>query len=303
MTYKRLKQFLKNESGNFALMAAFLMFPITLAAGVAVDYTSALKTRTDLQLALDQAALAAGVEEDLEIAEREQLAIDSFEAATASLDLEAAPVFTINEQTISASLSVDSPTLFGGLYGQSSIGINVATEIQYSVESAAEVALVLDYSGSMGWNNKWSTMRDAAKDLIDILGEDGARDDISFALAPFSRLMHVTLPSEHVVGQPANQTWTGCTQDRKHKSNIKDTTPNFSNDDTKWGLTPSANNWHCTDHVNRGLTVRALNNDHDPGEDLAEWHEPGRKHPYLAGPFLRLASGFAKRALLRRRCL
>jgi len=276
MTYaKPYRRFLKNERGNFALIAALTMLPVSLAAGAAVDYTTALKTRTDLQIALDQAALAAGVEENLEVSERTQLALDSFDAATASMDIDVTPVFTIDDQTISATLSYDSPTYFGGLYGRPTIGIDVAAEIKYSVESAAEVAMVLDYSGSMGWYNKWSTMRDAAKDLIDILGEDGEREDISFALAPFSRLMHATLPSEHVVGQPANQTWTGCTQDRKWPHNISDDTPQSNNDDTKWGLTPSANNSHCSDHVNRGLTVRTLSNDHEQVKTWLDGMSPG----------------------------
>lgn len=272
---KKLEAFKKNENGNFALMSAFMILPMTLAAGIAVDYTTALKNRTELQNALDQAALAAGVEDNLDIEDRELIATNMFEAATESLSVEATPVFTIDNQTITATLSAESPTVFGGLYGQSSIGISVGTEIKYAVESAAEVAMVLDYSGSMGWNNKWSTMRDAAKDLIDILGEDGERDDIKFALAPFSRLMHTSLPSGYVVGETAGSTWTGCTQDRKWPHNISEDTPVSHNDDTKWGLTPSASDWHCTDHVNRGLTVRPLSDDHDQVKTWLDGMSPG----------------------------
>ncbi len=259
----RIAQFAHDTRGNFALTFGVAFMPVMLAAGLTVDYTNAVSTRAQLQNALDAAAIAAGVDDDLTEEERLQIGIDHFSALVAHMNIDPQPVFAISDTVISASITVDEPTLFAGLVGQSSIGITVGTEIQYSVESGAEVALVLDYSGSMGWNNKWSTMRDAAKDLIDILGEDGARDDISFALAPFSSLVHLSLPSQFVVGQPANQTWTGCTQDRKFPHNVTDNTPAFNNNATKWGLTPSSSNAQCASHIGRGLTVRPLTNDHD----------------------------------------
>lgn len=273
--YNKIKSFLKNSGGNFAITFGLTMLPIMLSVGVATDYTSAVGMRSKLQEAIDAAALAAGTDENISVNQRVKRAKDAFDALTVDLDLNKKPNFKIDEHIINASISIDKPNNFSGIIGKPTIGITVGVEIQYAVEKAAEVAMVLDYSGSMGWNKKWSTMRDAAKDLVDVLGEDGERDDIKFALAPFSNQMHVSLPSAHVVGQNAGKTWTGCTQDRKWPFNTEDSTPVYGNDATKWGLTPSASEKDCKSHIKRGLTVRPLTNDHEKVKEWLDGMVPG----------------------------
>lgn len=269
------KQYWNSSSGSFANIFAISLLPLLLSAGIAVDYSVARKQRGTLQHAIDAAALAAGTEENKSEEERIQLGKDMFEALTVNFGAELTPSFTVSTDTISASVDYNSQTSFGGLIGINEIGISVATEIKYAVESAAEVSLVLDYSGSMGWNGKWQAMRDAAKELIDVLGENGTKTDIKFALAPFSRLVYTSLPSDYVVGQIAGNNWTGCTQDRKWPYNIDDVTPSPGDDDTKWGLTPSANTHHCNSQINRNLIVRPLDDDHAAVKNQLDIMTPG----------------------------
>ncbi len=49
--------FLKDRSGNFGIMYALLMVPMMLAAGLVVDHTQATRMKSELQAALDAAAV------------------------------------------------------------------------------------------------------------------------------------------------------------------------------------------------------------------------------------------------------
>lgn len=52
-----IKRFLKDKKGNFALMCGIMAIPFMLAAGIAVDYGNMVRTRSQLQNALDGAAM------------------------------------------------------------------------------------------------------------------------------------------------------------------------------------------------------------------------------------------------------
>ncbi|MCO5134952.1 MAG: VWA domain-containing protein [Phyllobacteriaceae bacterium] len=254
-------RFLRDTNGSYAVLFAIALVPVILSAGIAVDYASMTRNRAFLQNAMDAAVIAAGAETNMTPEERIEEAVNVFEANVESHSLQVTPQITVDGETISGTANYDYPTSFGGIIGINSIGVSVAAQVKYAVESAAEVAMVLDYSGSMSWNGKWQAMRDAAKDLVDILGENGEREDISFALAPFTNIVRTSMPSQYIKDQPAGSTWTGCTQDRKWPFNIKDMTPVGSNA-SKWGWMASANNGHCNGHIARNLNIRPLDNDH-----------------------------------------
>ena len=254
-------RFLQDTDGSYAVLFAIALVPVILSAGIAVDYASMTRNRAFLQNAMDAAVIAAGAETNMTPEERIEEAVNVFEANVESHSLQVTPQITVDGETISGTANYDYPTSFGGIIGINSIGVSVAAQVKYAVESAAEVAMVLDYSGSMSWNGKWQAMRDAAKDLVDILGENGEREDISFALAPFTNIVRTSMPSQYIKDQPAGSTWTGCTQDRKWPFNIKDMTPVGSNA-SKWGWMASANNGHCNGHIARNLNIRPLDNDH-----------------------------------------
>ena len=57
---KSLRQFLKAEGGNAAMIVALALTPISLAALGAVDLSRATSAKVQMQDALDAAALAAG---------------------------------------------------------------------------------------------------------------------------------------------------------------------------------------------------------------------------------------------------
>lgn len=54
-----MKNFFRNQSGNFATMMAIMALPMLTAVGAAVDYSYALNIRNKIQVAADAAVVAA----------------------------------------------------------------------------------------------------------------------------------------------------------------------------------------------------------------------------------------------------
>ena len=68
-----LRKFSKDRRGNIAIAFAAVVFPVIFAAGIAVDFGRAFKTRTALQGATDAAALAVAKAKGLSEGERKTL--------------------------------------------------------------------------------------------------------------------------------------------------------------------------------------------------------------------------------------
>jgi Flp pilus assembly protein TadG/uncharacterized protein YegL len=169
------RDFLNNRKGNLSIIAAIVL-PIGLAAaGMAIDMSKMIASRTALQNAADAAALAAAsalANDDITTAQAETLATDFVKGQMANhID---APVddedpfnfatctnVDVNEQTtvgtakkytvkVSTCYDVKYSTL-SAFMGRSSGRVSVASSTQSSTESknALSMYLVLDRSGSM----------------------------------------------------------------------------------------------------------------------------------------------------------
>src|SRR5215210_7823002 len=99
-----------NQSGNVALLFAAALLPILLVGGVAVDLVSAVKVKTQLQVAVDGSALAgAAAFQDAETDQLKQ-AKQFFHAYDHFPDAE--PLITIGETTVTVSSKTAVPASF-----------------------------------------------------------------------------------------------------------------------------------------------------------------------------------------------
>ena len=67
-TFHLIQRFAADRSGNYALVAAIVGFPILVGVAVAIEYANAVRLRSELQQVLDAAVLGGATEEDGEIA-------------------------------------------------------------------------------------------------------------------------------------------------------------------------------------------------------------------------------------------
>jgi Flp pilus assembly protein TadG len=268
----KLQRFVKNfgscQKGSIAVMCAVSAIPIFVAAGSAVDYIRYLANTTELQAALDSAALAAASTPEASDAERLALAEATFVRNLEGGDLAGAAIvrsFDIQDETVVATADMDMATSLMQFANIDSMKLSVGTEISVPESKNAEIALVLDYSGSMSESIaggvKYVAMKNAAKDLISDL-EAANPDKVKFALVPFSHHVYGTFDKAHILGQSGSGTWTGCTQDRKYPFNLTDATPTSDNN-TKWGQAqaPVHASSGCSGYGSNNLVMKPLSSD------------------------------------------
>ena len=263
-----VKRFGTCQKGTVAILYALSAVPVLLAAGSGIDYVRYLANTTQLQAALDSAALAAAAATTATDEERVAVAEATFAANLNNADLTGADItrnFEISHGTIVAAADMDMATSLMRVAGIDSMQLSISTEIAIPANKKAEIALVLDYSGSMNdtiaGGVKYVAMRNAAKQLIADL-EAANPDNVKFGLVPFSHHVYGTFPNAYILGQSGSGNWTGCTQDRKYPYNLTDATPISADNNTKWGQAqaPVHASSGCSGYVSHNLKIMPLTN-------------------------------------------
>jgi Flp pilus assembly protein TadG len=224
------KRFANDQKGTVAVLSALVAIPLFLATGAAVDFARFNGAQTHVQTALDAAALAGATGKDLSDAQRiaaAQLMFDNNMARGIAHSMDVKATFKVEDDRIISSAELIMPTSLMVLAGFENLKDHVTAEVGILGDKKAEIALVLDYSGSMwetaGGKVKYVAMKDAAKGLVEDLAESDP-DKVKFGLVPFSHHVYTTLPGASVLGGGGGS-WTGCTQDREYPSNVSDATP------------------------------------------------------------------------------
>jgi Flp pilus assembly protein TadG len=230
---KLLASYNKRTEGQVTILFALAFVPILLAAGAAIDHVRIDNAKTQMQAALDGAALAAAMAEDRTNAQREILAKSYFKA-----NFTDATSYTfgikVNATSVSASANLSWPNSFMRLAGIATSEIDVTTEVMRPTINFAEIAMVLDYSGSMKDSDKYIRMSAAASQMVDSLSAALPAGKLKIGLVPFSAMVYTSMPASYVTQGSWSSTWTGCTQDRTYPNNLTVDTPTSSSA-TKWG--------------------------------------------------------------------
>ena len=261
----RLRSFLPDQSGNITTFLAIAAIPIVLAAGSAIDYIRYADAKSDLQSALDGAALAAALPTGLTEAERVLIAEDYFNANFGYAQVEQPePVITVSASSVKATANFQLPTGLMQIAGINNMSYEGSAEVMRPFAGAAEIVLVLDYSGSMNGSNKYQDMRDAAIGMINSLDSAIADDKLEVGLVPFSAMVYTSMSSAYVTQSSATATWTGCTQDRAYPHNTNVDTPT-SAAATKWGYfdntSENRGSYNCNAYDNKDLKIIPLTAD------------------------------------------
>lgn len=212
----QLRQFRGDERGNFAMITALLLIPLIFVAMLAMDSANLMRTRNNVQAALDASALAVGKKfaTGAKIDNIKAYGKDIFEANLTAI-APAKVVFNIDtpdkttvKQQVEAKADFPYLSLFGNLSSVLSFGKSDWNQYRYTLTSTVklkntvEVALVLDNSGSMtseGTGTKTqriALLKDAAKKLVQTLADQSANitnvdKPVQIAVVPFSASVNV----------------------------------------------------------------------------------------------------------------
>ena len=265
------KAFCHDNRGSLAIMFAMMLLVFAGTVGMAIDYGRAANERSKLQKAGDAAALstATAAAYGMDIADLPEFALAAFNAnISGSLATSTNPVITINDSLVTVNISSTVKSTFSKIIGVNTIDVGIISEAVIPAKMKAEIALVLDYSGSMNSAGKYDAMRDAAIKLIDDMSLAGGDQLLKVGLVPFSDHIYLSLPGNNVVGQDPFGTWSNCTKDRQYPHNTENSEPSGGDDTTKWTSEAPADNGGsgsgvCPEFVSRNLIVMPLTDDLD----------------------------------------
>ncbi|EGF90134.1 von Willebrand factor type A [Asticcacaulis biprosthecium C19] len=202
-----LRKFSADIRGNVTMIVAFSVIPIVAAVGGGLDFANIQAARAKLQDAVDAGAIAATIDPTATPTQttREAVAKKAFcgnikqsgglqnsfcntttldTLGTASATLSTATSNNIMTVTYSATAHV--PTYLLGLVGIDTVDIDAVAKSGVST-STAEVAFVLDNTGSMSSNNKMTYLKSSLDavlaSMLDSTGKNYAKTKV--ALVPF----------------------------------------------------------------------------------------------------------------------
>ena len=263
----QFKSLLRHTEGQVTIIFALASIPLMIAAGSAIDYMRYSDVKTSMQAGLDGAALAAALPRSATNAERIAIAKNYFKKNASYKGMDGIDIdidVLVGAETVRTSVNARMATSFMTLAGINSIEINELAEVMRPFADDAEIALVLDYSGSMNRLGKYQSMATAATKMIDDLAAATKPGAVKIGLVPFSAMVYTSMPKEYVNQASATAIWTGCTQDRKYPYNATVDTPQTApaNPDTKWGyIDGSGENsgaYDCPAYVSRNLKIVPL---------------------------------------------
>lgn len=256
-----LHRLIRDRRGNVAIVAALAMGPICVASLGAIDLARATSAKSQLQDALDAAALGAArtnstTDAQMKVAGdrylRQNLNLSSDFVLTSS-------TFHIAENgKIVANARLDVTPFIAGLLTGGTMAVAATSEV-VRADMEVEIALVLDNTGSMTQGSKLADLKTAAKNFVTQMQDAAAKsvvpNPIRISLVPFSNSVRVdgtayrnaawmdqsgSSPINDQIfttatgTQHANRfslfttlgtTWRGCVEMRKAPYDVQDTAP------------------------------------------------------------------------------
>ena len=185
-----LRRFASDQKGNFAILFGLAAIPVVGAIGIAVDYSLANGSRTAMQAALDNTALALSKQMPLTQAELDDKGWKIFQANLGQTPLTITPsdlVITPAVGKLSLVLNTKYPIRMAGVLSQYmpiDIPIGSRVDAVWGL-GKVEVALALDNTGSMA-GSKITQLISASHNLVEILKNAALTPgDAKVAIIPF----------------------------------------------------------------------------------------------------------------------
>ncbi len=194
---KQVKKFLKNDSGNVAMIFGIALIPLMLSVGAAVDYSRASSLQSKVAHATDAALLAAvaSVIDDVDL--------EDTAAINSRLKREFEPFFLANmndypyykyggysisfdpkTKAVDVDVDFDYKTAVFGVVGVNSwqSDVNAAAKLEVNSGGAISMYLVLDRSGSMrsktgGGVTKLKSLQIAVSSMIENFKESDSGEE------------------------------------------------------------------------------------------------------------------------------
>lgn len=243
-----------DQSGAVAILFGLMTMVLFGSIALAIDFSIQSSKQQDMQNAVDAASLAAASMLNATDAERMARGKKVFQQNYSDHGDAAFDISVVGKSIKSTATTKLKPHILP-IFSIDKLDVAANSTVPMAATGSAEVVFVLDYSDSMLDNNKYVRMGTAAKEMLDIISDNGENKEIEAGIVPFAAMVHVDLPAWAI---RSDVTYTGCTQDRRHPANASWIPPVLFNA-TKWGEVTSGH--ACADMAAANLKVVELSDD------------------------------------------
>ncbi len=248
--------FRQDQSGSISILFCATVIIVLGILALAVDGGNAVRTRAEIQNAMDAAALAGARAKmmggDAEAAVAAAIAAN-WSNKHSDLPITIGSV-TINGGVVRIAATAKSPAVFGPTIGLAELNMSLDAEAAYGVGDV-EIALVLDNTLSMS-GTKLEALKDAAHTLVDrVTDAPDADAHLRISLVPFGQYVNVGmgyrgeswLSVADDYSTTANQCWN--TYPDAVSSNCRQETVNTTEDGMPYSYETEVCDWDYGDPV------------------------------------------------------
>lgn len=230
--------FIRKQSGSVLPMAAIVMFAIVGVSAGTIEYAKFSEMRKEAQKVVDAAAIigatrSAKAAEDFVRAQFDRIRIQGsrIEAVKVQVD-----------ELARVDLKFTAISMFERI-GLDDTAITVSASAAPPSQLPVDVVLALDYSGSMGWDNRYLHMRTAAHSFLDSFeNEDGL---VRVGLVPFGSHTMVAMDGAYLFDSVSSSALAGsfylaCVSNRGYPHAVQIATPDRMIEESMWPTTDFA---------------------------------------------------------------
>ncbi|HAH08798.1 MAG TPA: hypothetical protein DCL54_07245 [Alphaproteobacteria bacterium] len=215
----QIRQFLKATAGNIAITYAIALAPSILAVGAAVDMTSAVAFRGEMQSAADAAVLAGAAATGKSLSERQKIASDVFQANIEqgwSGNFSASGMLTEIGGGYRYVASGEIETAFAGIAGIETVSLGAVAEAMAASSQPTEFVIAFDVTNSMVFSGSdWDAAKQAVQDFIAKIYMGANAGDVTGTLLPYSDRVRLGDYATSFTTGPKPSGWGGCIEVRE----------------------------------------------------------------------------------------
>ncbi len=197
-----LKKYLKNTSGNVAIMFAVSVMTILVGVGAAADFASLNSKKNTYQNLADAAALAAASSGETDKAILEQIATTYVAEVNLTGDTLKTKLKFSKKGHIRVTVQGQYKPLLMGMFGKKMSKVAAVAEAPLPASAPVNIVFVLDTTGSMS-GARMASMKSAANDLLNEL-ENLDGDSVKVSVIPFAEYVNVGLSRRNEIWLDVN---------------------------------------------------------------------------------------------------
>ena len=185
------KRYLKDTTGNVAMMFVVSVMAVLAGVGAAVDYTAISSKKNSYQNLADAAVLAAARSGETNKAKLKLIASAYIADVNATGDTLKTKLTFSKKGHIRVTVQGNYKPFIMGMFGNKNNEVAAAAEAPLPSSAPVNIVFVLDTTGSMS-GAKMASLKSAANDLLDELEKfDG--DSVKVSVVPFAQYVNVGL--------------------------------------------------------------------------------------------------------------